>query len=199
MKGIEKILEHISSESAAECDAIAKGAAEECERIRAEYARAEQDEYWELINGGTREAERRLERMGSLAALESKKLVLATQQEMIAAAFDLAAKRILGLPEREYIDFLAKLACSASLTGTETIILSKSDYGRLGPKVLEAANAGLKATKRDASLKLSDKPANIRGGLILSGGDIEANCSIDALITQYRNELSPKVAAELFG
>jgi len=199
MNGIEKILEHISSESAAECAAIEKSAVEECERIRAEYARAEQDEYWELINSGTKEAERRLQRMGSLAALESKKLVLATQQEMIAAAFELAVKQILELPERDYVDFLAKLACTASLNGTETIILSKSDAARIGKAVLDAANSGLKATGRSPSLRLSDKPANIRGGLILSGGNIEANCSIDALITQYKNELSPQVAKELFG
>ncbi|MDR0491631.1 MAG: hypothetical protein LBH28_10360 [Oscillospiraceae bacterium] len=199
MNGIEKILEHIKSESAAECNAIAQSAAEECERIRAEYAQTEQDEYRELVNNGAREAERKLERQSSLAALESKKLVLATQQEMIAAAFELAATLILKLPEREYIEFLAKLACTAALTGTEKIFLSKADTQRIGRNVLNAANSGLKMSGRNASLTLSDSPANIRGGLILSGGDIEANCSIDALIAQYRNELSPRVANVLFG
>ena len=198
MNGIEKILEHISSESAVECGAIAQSASEECERIRQEYAKAEQDQYWELINSGTKEAERRLERMNSLAALESKKHVLATQQEMIVAAFDLAAKKLLELPEPEYVEFLAKLACSASLSGTETIILSPADLTRIGAKVTEAANSILSKTGRAASLTLSDKPADIRGGLILSGGDIEANCSVDSLVAQYKNELSPRVAAELF-
>ena len=198
MNGIEKILEHISSESASECAAIANDAAEECERVRAEYAKAEQDQYWAMVNDGTKEAERRLERLTSLAALESKKHVLATQQDMIVAAFELAAKKLVELPQAEYIEFLAKLACSASLTGTETIILSSSDLSRFGNEVLGAANSILSRTGRNASLSLSDKPADIRGGLILSGGDIEANCSVDSLVSQYRNELSPRVAAELF-
>ena len=198
MNGIEKILEHISSESASECAAIAKDAAEECERVRAEYAKAEQDQYWELVNDGTKEAERRLERLNSLAALESKKHVLATQQDMIVAAFDLAATKILGLPGPEYVEFLAKLACAASLTGTEKIILSSSDLSRIGNEVVSAANSILSKNGKPASLTLSDAPADIRGGLILSGGDIEANCSVDSLMSQYRNELSPLVAAELF-
>ena len=198
MNGIEKILEHISSESAAECGVIAREAAEECERIHQEYAKAEQDQYWELIDSGTKDAARRLERMSSLAALESKKHVLATQQEMIVAAFDLAASKLLELPEADYVEFLAKLACSASLTGTEAIILSSSDRARFGSEVLSAANSILGKTGRIASLTLSDKTADIRGGLILSGGDIEANCSVDSLVSQYRNELSPRVAAELF-
>ena len=198
MNGIEKILEHISSESASECAAIAKDASEECERVRAEYAKAEQDQYWMMVNDGTKEAERRLERLTSLAALESKKHVLATQQDMIVAAFELAATKLVELPEADYIEFLAKLACSASLTGTETVLLSPADLTRIGVQVIGAANSILNRTGRTASLTLSDKPADIRGGLILSGGDIEANCSVDSLVSQYRNELSPRVAAELF-
>jgi len=198
MNGIEKILAHIKSESAAECEAIAKDAAEQCERIRAEYAKAEQDEYWKVFNAGSKEAERRLERLNSLAALESKKLVLATQQEMIAEAFEFAAKKLIELPEQVYIAFLANLACGASLKGNETIILSQSDRDRIGKEVLSAANSALKAAGKTASLTLSDKTVDIRGGLILSGGDIEVNCGVDALVDQYRNELSPRVAAELF-
>ena len=198
MNGIEKIIEHIKAKSAAECQAISKSAEDECARIRAEYKQAEQDEYWKAMGAGTKEAERRLERLNSLAALESKKKVLATQQEMIAEAFEHAAKKLLSLPETEYIAFLAKLACKASLTGTETIYLSASDHSRNGQEILSAANYALQATGKRASLTLSGETADIRGGLILSDGDIEVNCGIDALVSQYRNELSPRVANELF-
>ena len=199
MNGIEKILAHIQAESDAECEEIERAAAEECDRIRAEYAKSEQEEYLKLLEAGTKEAERRLERLGSLAALESKKHVLMTQQEMVTEAFEYAAKKLLALPEGEYVMFLAKQACSASLTGMETIILSPSDYSRIGKEVLRAANSALRAAGKAASLTLSEKTADIRGGLILSGGDIEVNCSIDALMAEYRNELSPTVASVLFG
>ena len=198
MNGIDKIIGHINSESASECDSIAKTAAEECDQIRADYAKAEQDQYWQLINEGTKDAERRLERLNSLAALESKKHVLATQQELIVAAFDLAAKKLLELPRQEYVTFLAKLASAAAITGTESIVLSASDLQSIGSEVRDAANSLLGKKGKPASLTLSNAPANIRGGLILSGGDIEANCSVDSLVSQYRNELSPRVATVLF-
>ena len=198
MNGIEKILAHIKSESDAECAAIERDAADECERIRSEYARAEKADYGKLMVNGNIDAERRLERLNSLAALESKKQVLSTQQEMLAGAFEYAAKKLYELPQGEYVEFLARQACSASLTGTEAIILSPTDRERIGQEVLGAANGLLASSGKSASLTLSDKTADIRGGLILSGGDIEVNCSIDALIAAHRNELSPAVASALF-
>ena len=198
MNGLEKILAHILKESDAECAVIEKEAAAECERIRASYEKAEQDEYWKLVNEGTKEAERRLERLNSLAALEAKKHVLMTQQEMLTEAFSYAAKKLLELPGNEYTGFLAKQAYSASLSGTETIILSPTDRERYGRDVLELANSALSAAGKTANLSLSDKTADISGGLILSGGDIEVNCSIDALIAECRNRISPEVASVLF-
>ena len=198
MNGIDKILAHIKSESDAECEAIERAAVEQCERIRSEYTKMEQDEYWKLVNAGTKEAERRLERLNSLAALESKKHVLMTQQEMVSEAFELAASIILKLPEREYVEFLARQICVAALTGSETIILSPSDKERFGKDVLSKANSELIAGGKVANLTLSDRTADIRGGVILSGGDIEVNCSVDALVTEFRNDLSPAVASVLF-
>ena len=198
MNGIEKILAHIKSESDAECEAVERASEEECKRIRAEYAETEQEEYRKLLDTGKKEAERRFERLKSLAALESKKHILATQQEMVTEAFAYAANKLLELPRGEYIAFLAGQASAASLTGKETIILSPSDYSGCGKDVLDAANAALKAAGKTASLTLSEKTADIRGGLILSSGDIEVNCSVDALVAEYRNELSPAVASVLF-
>ena len=198
MNGIDKILAHIKSEADSECEAIERAAVEECERIRAEYTGMERDEYLKLIESGTKDADRRLERLNSLAALESKKHVLLTQQEMVSEAFELAARILLELPEQEYIAFLARQASAASLTGKETIILSEPDQKRIGEEVLKAANTYLQAEGKTASLTLSDSTADIRGGLILSGGDIEVNCSVDALVAEYRNELSPAVASALF-
>ena len=198
MNGIDKILAHIKSQSDAECEVIERTANEECERIRAEYSKMEQDEYWKLVNAGTKDAERRLERLNSLAALESKKQVLMTQQEMVAEAFEQAADAILKLPEREYINFLAKQVYAASLTGSETIMLSSADRDRIGKDVLSAANAALSGEGKAANLTLSDQSADIRGGVIISGGDIEVNCSVDALVTEFRNDLAPAVASVLF-
>ena len=198
MNGIEKIIASIESESAKECAEIEAAAASERERVRAEYAKKEQEEYWRVFDAGAREAENRLKRLSSLAAVESKKQILTTQQEMVDQAFELAAQRILSLPEHEYVGLLARLACRASVTGSESMTLSPADYQRVGPKLLDAVNAALRGAGKPASVTLSDETAWIRGGFILSSGSIEVNCSIDELVSQQRNALIKDVASLLF-
>lgn len=198
MNGIEKIVEHIKARSAEECEEIAKSADEECAKIHEKCARAEQDEYWKLVASGKRELDLRSERLEGLAALEAKKSILAVQQEMMAAAFELAAEKILNLPEREYVAFLVRLAYLSSLTGTEEVIFPPSDLTWIGAAVVNEANATLAAAGKTARLTLSEKTADIRGGFLMSGGDIETDCSIGALIARYEYELAPLVAAELF-
>jgi len=108
MNGIEKLIDRIRKDSDAECVEIAKNAAEECERLSAEYSRREQEEYWKTINAGTKEAEQRLQQLNDLAALESKKKIRANQDEMLNEAFALAAKKLSQLPEQEYNKILKK-------------------------------------------------------------------------------------------
>ena len=198
MTGVEKIIKHIASAADDKCKEIAEGAVIECDRIRAEYAKVRQEEYIKIVNAGKKDVERRLERLTNLAELESKKQVLALQQEMLDAVFALTENKLLGLPADKYVAFLAKLACNASLTGKEEIILSAADKKKHGDKILEAANSALSSSGKKGSLTLSDKTAEIRGGLILSGGNVTADCSIETLVSYHRNSLTPFAATELF-
>jgi len=118
-----------------ECDETIRKAAEECERIKAQYVQAEQDEYWNMIDAGTKEAERRMERLNTLAEMEANKQILATQQEMIAEAFSLAAKRISSLPRRKYAELLSKLDLKPGANADEVVACFKSE---LAPRVASA-------------------------------------------------------------
>jgi V/A-type H+-transporting ATPase subunit E len=198
MTGVEKIIKHIASAAAAECEKIADSAVIECDRIRAEYAKVHQEEYTKIINTGKKDIERRLERLSNLAELESKKQILTVQQEMLDKVFALAVNKLLELPPNVYISFLAKLACDASLTGNEEIILSAADKKKLGTKILEAANSALITSGKKGLLTLSDKTADIRGGLILSGGNVLTDCALETIVSHNRNSLTPYAAAELF-
>jgi hypothetical protein len=99
MNDIEIIINRIRLQSARECEAIAKDAEQECERLRVEYARREQEEYWKAINVGTNEAEQRLTRLTRLAEQEAQKQIDATHAEKVSEAFALAAEKLAELPE----------------------------------------------------------------------------------------------------
>jgi len=109
MQGFEKILEHIKSESENECREIAVNANRECERIRLEYSTKEQEAYWSAVNNGSREIEHRVNQLANLAAAEAKKMVYATQQDMLDEVLALTARKLSALPSRKYNELLKKL------------------------------------------------------------------------------------------
>jgi V/A-type H+-transporting ATPase subunit E len=198
MNGVQNIIGRIEADSAAECAQIKALSEQRCAEIKAEYSQAEQDAYWKMINDGAKDAELRLERLDSMANLEAKKLVLATKQELVSQTFERAAQLLAELPEDKYVPFLVKLAASAAGAGGGHLVFSGADRERVGKRVCDGANAALTASGKPAGLTLSSETRDIRGGFVLVSGDVECNCSADALVSQHRNELSSKVAAALF-
>ena len=199
MTGIEKIIEHIEADADAERAAIIAEAEARCAELGAQYVLAEQSEYHRIISDGEKMAAQQKEHRASLAALEAKKQLLATKQELVQAAFERAAVLLSELPEDRYVALLARLASEAALTGSEQLAFSERDVSRVGKSVRDAANDRLQRAGKTANLTVSDDTRKIRGGVIVICGDIETNCSVDALVGQQRSALSAKVSETLFG
>ncbi len=199
MNGIERILDHIQAEAAAERAAIDAEADARCAEITAEYTKAAQSEYEKVMSDGEIKARQRFERLSSAAALEAKKQLLGTKQEMMQAAFERAAQLLAELPDSLYIPLLARLASEASRTGSEKLAFSERDTARIGTAVKNAANDLLRRAGKEANLTVSAGAREMSGGVIVINGDIETNCSLDALIGQHRSALSGPVAQKLFG
>lgn len=198
MNGIEKITERIAQDASAEIKAIEAEAKAKCDEISAASDKAAQDEYWKLFKQGTNDAESRLERLGSVAALEAKKRILAEKQALLTQTFDRAVEMLLELPAGEYTALLARLAADSARSGKEEIILSPADKDKYGADVCAKANELLSSRGKDAAITLADSTRNIRGGLILREGNIEVNCSLDVLVGSYKTELSAEIAKTLF-
>ena len=199
MNGIQRIIDRIEADAASELAQIAEEAESRCAEIEAAYSAAAQVEYRKIISDARLESERRLERKSGAAATEIKMQLLAVKQEILSSAFDRAAQIISELPDERYIPFLARLASRASMTGTEKLVFSERDARRVGSAVKDEANALLRRAGKTADLTVSAETRPIRGGVIVQSGDIETNCSIDALIAMEFRTLSGVVAAELFG
>ena len=127
--------------------------------------------------------------------MEAKKTLLALKQEMISRSFDEAAKKLVSLPEEQYVALLAKLAANAAVTGEEEIVLNAADRARVGEAVVKAANEKL---GEKGSLTLSASTGDFDGGLILRRGNIEVNCTSSLLVELCRGEMSAAIAGVLF-
>lgn len=198
MEGIERIIDHITSTSLSDCEYILDSAELECDRIRKEFSKTIESEHKKIVAAGKNEAQRRLQRLCNLAELESKKQVLATQQEMLCEVFKLAAESFRLLPQERYISFLVQLMCDAVFTGNEKIMLSSQDKTRIGATLCKSANAALNEKGINARLKLSEETADISGGFLLIGDGVVTDCSTDVLISMRRNELTQFAAEQLF-
>lgn len=204
MNGIEKITGQIDADVQKEIDAALDQARAQAQEIEDRYASQAQTQAEAIRRKGEQDAALRQERLVDVAKLEARKTILAAKQELVGQAFDLALKKLLELPDQEYISLLAKLAVSASRTGREQVILSQKDRSRYGKQAVTMANdmlakkAGPRAAQMDGMLTLAEESRPMAGGLILRDGKVETNCSFEVLIHLQRDSLSAEVARALF-
>ena len=204
MNGIEKITGQIDADVQKEIDAALDQARAQAKEIEARYESQAQTQGEALRRKGEQDAALRRERLVDVARLEARKTVLAAKQDMVGQAFDLALKKLLELPDQEYIALLAKLAVAASRTGREQVIFSQKDRSRYGKQAVTMANdmlakkAGPRAAESAGMLTLAEEARPMAGGLILRDGRVETNCSFEVLIHLQRDALSAEVARVLF-
>jgi V/A-type H+-transporting ATPase subunit E len=195
MDGIERITNQITEDVRQETAQIEAQAKKDAEGIMARYEAQAAKESAEIVARGHKAADERVERLGSVARLEAKKVILAAKQEMVGEAFTLALEKLCTLPEEEYVALLAKLAAGAAKTGREQVILSQKDRTRFGKQVVTRANELLGAK---GGLKLSEEVRPLKGGLVLQGDRVEVNCSFETLVRLQREETAASVAQVLF-
>ena len=194
MDGIEKITGRIAADGQKEADAILAEARRQAGEIAARYDAQAKKESEDIVSRGRRAADERVERLAGVAKLDARKLELAAKQEMLKKAYDLALEKLENLPDDQAVALLARLAVEASSTGREQVILSQKDRARYGKAAVTRANERL----GEGRLTLSEQTRPIRGGLILSDGDVEVNGTFETLVDLQRGEMDRQVAKVLF-
>ena len=194
MNALEKLTDQIDADMQKEIDAALVQARSQAQEIQSWYESQAQIQVEAIRRKGQQDAVFRQERLVDEAKMEARRDILATKQELIGRAFDLALEKLLELPEKEYVALLSDLAVKASSTGKEAIIFSQKDRTRYGKTVVTQANEKLGG----GHLTLSEQTRPIKGGLILQDSQVETNCSFEVLIHLQRNTLSAEVAQVLF-
>ena len=198
MNNIEKILERIEADAAAQIERINLEADENCAQIRAEFDEKAASICSEILDNAQKEAVRKAERRDSTAQLDARKYTLDIKQQVIKDVFDKAADSIVSLPDKEYTELMAQLIAKASESGTEEVVFSASDRERAGQAAVTRANELLSSAGKTGELTLSERVGDIRGGFILVRGRIEINCGVDVLVGSYKDDLTMDIAKILF-
>lgn len=204
--GVEELRKEILAEAEQKVKEIIEEARAEADKIIRDAEKKAEEIKKDRENEVRKRMEEKLRSELSLARIDGKKLIINTKWELVDEVFKKAWDRLLEFKKSDkyYGEFLPKvIAYGASSMGVAEVKLhmNKEDVkrvkgliGRLGKDVVKEAGKSIK-------LSISDKPINIRGGVLIS--DVEEkvyfNASFDALFNRAREELAPAVFEILFG
>ena len=220
MTGLDKIKDKIIAEAQIDAARMIEDAQKKCNEILLRASGDADNIKAELDVAAHREAESLISRAKSGAALEKRNIIAQAKSHAADLAFETAKKEILSLPDEQYVEFLAKLLVSAlssqldiektnrELYGEESneapvdVLLSQEDILRAGTKIIPAAKkmaAGKPVAHLLERAGVSVETAKIEGGMIIRIGDLDINCSVEALIESAKERLEGDVARILFG
>lgn len=171
----EETVKKIMADAKDEADAIIKEAEDKAAREKAKSDRvvAEEKEklYAKQISG---------------AEMQAKKAVLAQKQQILEEVIVEAEKRLISLADDKYTEVIGKMLDNIDKKlGTE-VIVSEKDKSRLENII------------KEKGFVLSDRTADINGGLIIRNGDIEYNYSFGSIISIEKEEIQQIAAKILF-
>lgn len=148
-----------------------------------------------MLEKAQRQADIILKKANSAAQTNRSREMLAEKVSMINEVIGQASEKIKALPDEEYSDALLALAVRFAQSGNGVMRLSCEDSARLSAGFEEELNKRISG--KEASLRLETAEQET-GGFKLIYGDVEQNCTFDALIDSMRDELKDKINRELF-
>lgn len=190
MSGLDHIIARIEAENETQCEAVRTEAAARS----AEIVAAADAEGREAVRAAAEQAEKQAEQLVSRAksagALEARRAKLAAKVALVDDVLAEARQRLAGLPDAAYFETMRSLALKNKQAGEGVLFFGARDLARL-PRDF--------AQKLGTDISVSETPAPIADGFLLKYGDVELNCTLDALFAAAREPLRSGAAERLFG
>lgn len=191
MSGLEKIIEQITTEAKEKADGIIASASDEAEKLLASEKESADNMAAAILRQSDLDVAAAVKRIQSTSEIREKRVILQAKQDRIEEIYKDALDHLQKMGDDEYFKTIEKMLSRYASGQKGQICFSDRDLKRL-PENITKVLAGYQ-------LSVSDTPADISGGFILSYGDIEENCSFDVLMESSKEELQDKISALLFG
>ena len=196
MGGLDKIIGHISHDAENEVKSVLDAAKAQAESIVNDAKEKTAEECDRINKKAATEAQSILDRGRSSAELKTKQILLTGRQELISETINMVRDRLNSLSDEEYAEFITGLFAKHVPNKDAVLKLNAADMKRIPKEVLDGFVK--KAEEAGAKLTVSGEAAGIKNGFVLDFGEIEENCTFDALIDQNIEELQDKVKSLLF-
>lgn len=150
----------------------------------------------EMTDKAEKIAKLTVERAKSSALIEKKRAILAEKSKIVSDMIDSAKKYLMNLPDCEYFDFLLKIFKNRVAKDNSTLIFSEDDLNRM-PDNFKLEISKLEK-ENNIKIEISKTARDFFGGFIISYGEIEENCTIDALFNDNVDSICDELNKILF-
>lgn len=220
MNNLDKIIEKINLQAKSEADSCLARATADAARIMEEGENRASDILLRAKRQAERETLATVERAYSTADMKKREILLGTRVGLINKTFADAEKKLCSLDTKAYSSFCVKLICDAVCERTRAVerlfaeygdeeeystnfeaVFNENDKKAHGGAIVRGAKTQLKKLFPEGSvptLRLSENTADISGGVIIRYGDIETNCSVEAVVSEIRSSTETEVFELLF-
>lgn len=198
MSGLDKIVEEIDRQAREEASRILNEADEYCneymEKVKIQVAE-EVDEFYKKAA-----AERKVyeEKTISSGDFSRRNAILKAKQELINQVLEKAKEKMENLSDDAYFNILEQILRKNIQKGQGKICLSKKDLERMSDDFLDRINEIAKEQSMESGLVLEKEPVDIKNGFVLVYGEVEQNCTFDALFAYKMDMLKDIANRKLF-
>lgn len=191
MAGIENILGIISSQQKQTENNIISVAEKRADVVIADGNEKAEKEYSEYRKRSEKQLALDYDNAVSSVDAEMRRNILACKIHCIDAVIEKTLERLDIMPADEYFDILEKLLVQRADKSKGLLYLSQRDLSRITDDFEKAV--------KNLNIKISENPADIENGFILTYGLISENCSFRAIIEAERDSIRDMAADALFG
>lgn len=149
-----------------------------------------------ILEKAEREAISRKERIISGAELQARNESLEAKQKVISEVFELTVEALCNSGDDDLRGFVKETILNSDVSGKQNLILNDAGKKVINEGLVTEINRELGGK---ASITLSEKTGNFKGGFILEKDGIEINNTFEALVNSLKDDLSLEVAKVLFG
>lgn len=195
MSGLDKIIADIGENAQNQSKVII----EEAEKNASKYIDAERAKAEAECSKRTERAKKQVKIADEMAASSAELLlsqgILAAKVEIIDGTVKKAIDTILNYPDDKYFEAVTAVVLNNCRKGKGLIRFNEKDYNRLPADFIDGLCKKLPA---DSTLELCKDYVKISGGCVLSYGEIDENCSFDAIASSLKDDLRDKASSILF-
>lgn len=196
MNGLEEIVLAIKQKADGQGAEIIKNAEAKANVIKAEAEKTAAAESEKILSDADRKCDRNKEAAKSAAVSNTLKEILRYKSDTVNTVIEKMLEKLNGLDDKEYFEVIKKLVYSNfHKNESGKLMFGKKDAARIPDGFIAEINKTVSAD--GAELSLGDT-ADIENGFILCYGDIEENCSFDAIVSSKEDTIKDEIASILF-